>query len=99
MTLRYFGNTTPGALFLLSVAFRMADLTPVAFDIETSGLDTDAVITVAGLAHELGEFVILNTGGRDADQERIGIIETRTKPRIKLSRFLRWLDRETHVLI
>ena len=38
----------------------MADLTPVAFDIETSGLD-DAVITVAGLAHELGEFLILNT--------------------------------------
>ena len=48
----------------------MADLTPVAFDIETSGLD-DAVITVAGLAHELGEFLILNTGDRNADQERL----------------------------
>jgi uncharacterized protein YprB with RNaseH-like and TPR domain len=49
----------------------MADLTPVAFDIETSGLDGDAVITVAGLAHKLGEFLILNTGDRDADQERL----------------------------
>lgn len=32
-------------------------------------------------------------------QERIGVIETRTKPRIKLSRFLRWLDKETDILI
>ena len=38
-------------------------LTPVAFDIETSGFDADAVITVAGFAHGLGESLILNTGG------------------------------------
>lgn len=47
----------------------MGDLDPVAFDIETSGLDDQAVITVAGLAHELGEILILNTGNRDADQD------------------------------
>jgi len=38
-------------------------LNPVAFDIETSGFDADAVITVAGFAHSLGESLILNTGG------------------------------------
>ena len=32
-------------------------------------------------------------------QERIGVIETRKKPRITLSRFLRWLDRELVTLI
>jgi hypothetical protein len=32
-------------------------------------------------------------------QERIEVIETRQKPRIKLSRFLRWVDRESTVLI
>jgi uncharacterized protein YprB with RNaseH-like and TPR domain len=41
----------------------MGNLDPVAFDIETSGLEEDAVITVAGIAHELGEVVILNTAG------------------------------------
>ena len=43
-----------------------SQLTPVAFDIETSGFDTDAVITVAGFAHGLGESLILNTGGHKA---------------------------------
>ncbi|RJX47816.1 hypothetical protein [Halonotius pteroides] len=42
-------------------------LDPIAFDIETSGLSDDAVITVAGFAHDLGESIILNTGGRDID--------------------------------
>jgi hypothetical protein len=49
----------------------MGDLTPVAFDIETSGLGTDAVVTVAGFAHEPGVSVVLNTDGRDADQTRL----------------------------
>ena len=43
-----------------------SQLTPVAFDIETSGFDTDAVITVAGFAHGLGESLFLNTGGHNA---------------------------------
>ena len=46
----------------------MSDLTPVAFDIETSGLDADAVVTVAGFSHELGHWLFLNTAGRDADE-------------------------------
>jgi len=32
-------------------------------------------------------------------QERIGVIETRKKPRITLSRFLDWLDKELITLI
>ena len=49
----------------------MGDLDPVAFDIETSGLGESAVITVAGFAHDIGESVILNTGGRDIDSAGI----------------------------
>ena len=43
----------------------MGNLDPVSFDIETSGLDENAVITVAGFAHTLGESLILNVGGSD----------------------------------
>ena len=45
-------------------------LNPIAFDIETSGLDDDSVITVAGFAHDLGESLILNVGGRDAPEHQ-----------------------------
>ena len=46
----------------------MGGLAPVAFDIETSGMDHDAVITVAGFRGELGSWLALNTGGRTADE-------------------------------
>lgn len=49
----------------------MSDLTPVAFDIETSGLDREAVVTVAGFGHELGYWLFLNTAGRDAKKPRL----------------------------
>ena len=49
----------------------MGDLDPIAFDIETSGLDDDAVITVAGFATSFGEILILNTGGEGADTEAL----------------------------
>jgi hypothetical protein len=49
----------------------MSDLSPVAFDIETTGLSPDAQITVAGLAHELGVTMALNTGGRPADRDEL----------------------------
>jgi hypothetical protein len=32
-------------------------------------------------------------------QDRVGMVETRKKPRIKLSRFLRWIDRKIGILI
>jgi hypothetical protein len=49
----------------------MSGLTPVAFDIETSGLDSNAVVTVAGFSHELGHWLFLNTASRDADADRL----------------------------
>lgn len=49
----------------------MGDLAPIAFDIETSGLEPGAVITVAGLAFELGEVVLLNTAGRPVDEDEL----------------------------
>ncbi len=51
----------------------MGNLDPVAFDIETSGLDHGSVITVAGFAHELGESIILNVDGRD-DYDRKALV-------------------------
>lgn len=38
---------------------------PVAFDTETSGFNTDAVISVAEFAHSLGESIFLDTSGYD----------------------------------
>jgi uncharacterized protein YprB with RNaseH-like and TPR domain len=49
----------------------MGNLQPIAFDIETSGLDENAVLTVAGLAHSLGEVLILNTDGRSANSSQL----------------------------
>ena len=45
----------------------MAGLSPIAFDIETSGLDQDAIITVAGFRNDVGSWLVLNTAGRVAD--------------------------------
>ncbi len=53
----------------------MGNLYPIAFDIETPGLDKDAVITVAGFAHELGESIILNVEGRE-NRDRQSLVTT-----------------------
>jgi hypothetical protein len=42
----------------------MSNLAPVAFDIETTGFGKDAVITVAGFGHTLGESLYLNVDGQ-----------------------------------
>jgi hypothetical protein len=49
----------------------MGGLTPVAFDIETSGLDRSAVVTVAGFGHELGYWLFLNTAGRSVETDDV----------------------------
>lgn len=49
----------------------MGNLTPIAFDIETSGLEPGSVITVAGLATDLGSWLALNTTGRETDPDRL----------------------------
>lgn len=46
-------------------------LTPVAFDIETTGFESDATVTVLGLVLPLGCRVFLNTGGKPADRDRL----------------------------
>ncbi len=49
----------------------MGDLDPIAFDIETSGFGNESELTVAGFASTLGEIVILNTAGRQANGIRL----------------------------
>ncbi len=49
----------------------MSELSPVAFDIETSGLGEDAVITVAGFRNSVGNWLALNTAGRSADERKL----------------------------
>ena len=49
----------------------MPALAPVAFDIETSGLGHDAVITVAGFTNDVGHWLVLNTAGRPADHDAL----------------------------
>jgi uncharacterized protein YprB with RNaseH-like and TPR domain len=45
----------------------MGGLTPLAFDVETTGLGPDAAITVAGIDAPPGAWLVLNTDGRPAD--------------------------------
>lgn len=61
-------------------------LTPVAFDIETTGFETDAFVTAVGFALPLGCRVLLNTGGSSVDGGAIAAtLETRFDTTIKLS--------------
>ena len=50
----------------------MARLSPVAFDIETTGFDPDAAVTVAGLRSDRRAWLGLHTAGRAADPDRLG---------------------------
>jgi uncharacterized protein YprB with RNaseH-like and TPR domain len=45
-----------------------SQLTPIAFDIETTGFETDALVTVVGFSLPIGCRVLLNTGGRSVDE-------------------------------
>ncbi|WP_232688480.1 hypothetical protein [Halobacterium zhouii] len=49
----------------------MGNLSPIAFDIETSGLEPGSVVTVAGLTTDMGSWLALNTTDRDADAGRL----------------------------
>jgi len=49
----------------------MSALSPVAFDIETTGFETTAETTVVGLVFPMGVRVFLNTGGRTVDAEQL----------------------------
>lgn len=64
----------------------MGDLAPIAFDIETSGLEPGSVITVAGLAFELGEVILLNTADRPVDTDELETrLNTHSAGRVQLT--------------
>lgn len=64
----------------------MGDLSPIAFDIETSGLEPGAVVTVAGLTTNMGSWLALNTTGRDADGGRLATdVEHESSSNIRVS--------------
>lgn len=73
-----FGNTPVTAFNRCRHVKCMGELAPIAFDIETSGLGPGAVITVGGLAFELGEVIVLNTANRSVDAVEL---ETRLRTR------------------
>jgi len=63
----------------------MSDLKPRAFDIETSGLDPGAVITVAGVATEMGSWLALNTDGRTANATALEtVLETESGSHVQV---------------
>ena len=49
----------------------MSALSPVAFDIETTGFETTAETTVIGLVFPMGVRVFLNTDGRSVDTDQL----------------------------
>ncbi len=49
----------------------MSSLTPVAFDIETTGFETTAQTTVIGLVFPMGVRVFLNTDGRSVESDQM----------------------------
>ena len=61
-------------------------LTPVAFDIETSGFEADAVVTVIGIVLPLGCRVLLNTDQRAVAQPTVeSTLAERFDTTVKLS--------------
>lgn len=66
----------------------MGDLSPIAFDIETSGLEPGAVVTVAGLTTDMGSWLALNTTERDANAERLATaVEHESGSNVRVSVF------------
>ncbi|WP_435182084.1 hypothetical protein [Halorussus sp. AFM4] len=64
----------------------MGDLVPLAFDIETSGIEPGATITVAGIASTPLAWLVLNTGGRPADEMQLRTtIESQTQASVKIA--------------
>ena len=64
----------------------MGDLDPVAFDIETTGFEAESVITVVGLAFDVGSCIALNTEGESADAKSLTAeVEARSETTVKLT--------------
>lgn len=66
----------------------MGNLNPIAFDIETTGLEPASVITVAGLSTDVGSWLALNTTERDVDADRLAAaIEHESGLNVQVSAF------------
>lgn len=80
---------SPSLIPLLPLSERPAmgtRLTPVAFDIETTGFETDATVTTVGLILPLGCRVFVNTDGRSIDTEHTeGELEAEFETTLSLS--------------
>lgn len=64
----------------------MSDLDPLAFDIETSGLEPESIITVAGIAFDMGAWLVLNTAGRSVDVAHVeAALEDRADSTVQLT--------------
>ncbi len=66
----------------------MGNLSPIAFDIETSGLEPGSVVTVAGLTTDMGSWLALNTTGRGAEANRLSTeVEHQSDSNVRVSVF------------
>ncbi|MFC7020361.1 MULTISPECIES: hypothetical protein [Haloarcula] len=64
-------QTWPAAIPTLAHGLPTSSLVPVAFDVERAGLTDDAVVTVAGFAHEPGTVQVRNVEGRDGVRDAL----------------------------
>lgn len=66
----------------------MGNLSPIAFDIETNGLEPASVITVAGICTDMGAWLALNTDDREADAGRLAAgVEHESGSNVRVSVF------------
>lgn len=64
----------------------MNALSPIAFDIETTGLHPGSIVTVTGLATDMGAWIGLNTTGREVDDTRLtNAVEYKSGSNVRLS--------------
>jgi uncharacterized protein YprB with RNaseH-like and TPR domain len=66
----------------------MAQLAPVAFDIETSGFGTGSQLTVAGIATEMQDYLIFNADGQFEEHKQSSlhdIISAKSPRRLQLN--------------
>ncbi len=63
----------------------MTELATVAFDIETTGFETDDQLTVAGFNSDIGSRIFLNTDGKPCPADLQDRLEERTETLVTLS--------------
>jgi len=85
-TIGSIGTDTPELTAVRITDNNMGDLSPLAIDIETDGLDPGSVITVVGIASGMGAWLALNTGGRTVDDTALETeLRDRTDAHVELA--------------